>query len=427
MKVEIKETSETGRLLHISGDEADLKKIKNHTLDNLKAKVKAPGFRPGKAPISVVEKQLTSEALQREVLEEAVNHLYSETVIDKQLRPLRNPKIELKKFVPFSVLEFTAEIEIIPPVGLGDYKKFRKQAQKAEVSSKEIDQVIENLRLRTAQKNEVKRSAKKDDEVWIDFDGKDAKGKAVAGASGKDYPLRLGSDTFIPGFEKNLIGLKVGQTKSFDVKFPVSYSHKPMAGKTVAFNVKVKTVKEVILPKADDNWAKQVGPVADLKSLRDDIKSQLLSQKLEQADNKLKDDLAKELVEKSQVIVPPALVEEQAKHIRQDFINNLVYRGLTLKEYLEQAGKTEADWAKDELNPQAERRVKIGLVLSAVADAEQLSVNDEEIDQRISLYKGQQQRPDAQVHYDTEDGRRDVASRILTEKTLNKLAEYASN
>lgn len=424
MQVTIKETSKTKRQLTITGDEGDLSKIKRHTLENLQSKVSAPGFREGKAPLKVVEKQLGLERVQTEVLEEAINHMYSETVVDKKLRPLDKPQIKITKFVPYSLIEFTAELEIVPPVDLGDYKRIKVKRETPKVVEQDIDQVLDNLRLKAAEKKDVKRAAKQGDEVWIDFDGsKD--GKAVAGASGKDYPLRLGSNTFIPGFEDNLLGLKAGENKTFEVKFPKSYGHKPLAGQKVTFTATVKQVKEVALAEPNDAWAKTVGPFDSLQALRDDIKAQLIQQKMQEADNQLKDRIVEQLVAKSQVIVPEVLLSDQVEHMKEDFLNNLTYRGLTIKEYLEQTGKSEEDWRKAELEPAAERRVKIGLVLSEVAEAENLSVSDEELNLRIQLLKNQYQDEQAKAQFDQPDQRRDVASRLLTEKTLNKLVEYA--
>jgi len=425
VQVTIKEINDTTRLLTITGDEADLAKIKQHTLENLQPKVSAPGFREGKAPLKVVAKQLGEARVQSEVLEEAVNHFYSETIIERKLRPLDKPKIQLKKFVPYSSLEFTAEIEVIPPITLGDYKKIKVTREPAKVTDADIDQVIDNLRLKSAERTEVKRPAKDGDEVWIDFTGTQD-GKDVAGASGQDYPLRLGSKTFIPGFEENLTGLKAGQDKTFEVKFPKDYGHQAMAGQKVTFKVKVKQVKEVVLAEADDKWAKTVGPFDKLESLKDDIKAQLTQQKMQESDNKMKDAIVEQLVQTSTVTVPPALAEDQINHLKEDFINNLTYRGLTLKEYLEQNSLSEDDWREQELKPAAERRVKIGLVLSEVAETENLSVGDEELNLRLQLLKNQYQDEQTKAQFDQPQQRRDIASRLLTEKTLNKLVEYTT-
>ena len=426
MNISVKEQSTSKRLLTITGDEQDLAKIKKHALELLQRDLEAPGFRKGKAPLNVVEKQAGANRVQAEVLEEAVNHLYSEGMMKEGLRPLGQPQIELKKFTPYTEIEFTAEVEVVPPVKLGDYKKISHERENPKVTDKEIEDVIENLRLRAATKTEVTRAAKEGDELIVDFDGKDKDDKAVAGASGKDYPVRIGSKTFIPGFEENLQGLKAGEEKTFEVTFPKDYAHKPLANQKVTFTVKVKKVQAVELPEVNDEFAKKLAPVDDVKALKNDIRSQLMTQKLQEADNKLKDAIVEELAEKSDVPVPEMLLNDQMEHMKQDFLQNLSYRGITLQEYLEQQGMSEADWTEKELKPQAERRVKVGMVLSEVARAENLQVSDEELDLRINLLKGQHQNPQMQAEFDKPEQRRDIASRLLTEKTLNTLVDYAT-
>lgn len=426
MNISVKEQSASLRLLTITGDEQDLAKIKKHALEILQRDVEAPGFRKGKAPLNVVEKQMGANRVQAEVMEEAVNHLYSEGMIQQNMRPLGQPKVEIKKFTPYTEIEFTAEVEVVPPVKLGDYKKINKKRENPKVAEKEIDEVIESLRLRAAEKTEVKRAAKNGDELIIDFEGKDKDGKAVAGASGKDYPIRLGSKTFIPGFEENLVGLKAGDSKTFEVTFPKDYAHKALASTKVTFTASVKKVQSVDLPAVNDEFAKKLAPVDDVKALRSDIRTQLMTQKMQQADDKLKDEIIEELVKKSQTSVPEVLLNDQMEHMKQDFLQNLAYRGMTLQEYLEQQGTDEKQWTEQELKPQAERRVKIGMVLSEVAQAENLQVSDEELDMRINLLKGQHQNPQMQTELDKPEQRRDVASRLLTEKTLNKLVDYAT-
>lgn len=426
MKVTITEPTASKRILTIVGDEEDLKKIKTHALENLRGKVSAPGFRQGKAPLAVVEKQLGANTVASEVAEEAINHFYSETIIERKLRPLSRPNITVKKFVPYTSLEFTAELEIIPPVKLGDYKKLKVKRESEKVTDQDVERVIDNLRLRAATKTEVERPAQTDDEVWIDFDGKDAKGKPVAGASGKDYPLRLGSKTFIPGFEENLIGLKKGEQKSFTTTFPKDYGVAALAGAKVEFSVNVKKVNEVALPKVDDAFAKSVGPFGSVDQLKSDIRSELTAQKLREADDKAKDQLIQKLVEASGVPVPETLVSDQIEHLKQDFLNNLTYRGLTLEQYLEREKLSEEEWLKRDVRDRAERRVKTGLVLSAVAEAESLQVEEAELDASIAAAKQRYQDESAKAELDKPEARRDMASRVLTEKTLNKLMEYAA-
>jgi trigger factor len=364
--------------------------------------------------------------MQQEIVEEAINHFYSETLAARKMRPLDRPKIEVKKYVPNQELEFTAEVEVVPPVKLGNYKSIKVKNEPEVVTDADIDKVIANLRLRAATKTEVERPAKDGDEVWIDFEGKDNQGKAVAGASGKDYPLRLGSKTFIKGFEENLVGVKAGATKEFTTTFPKDYGVKALAGSKVNFSARVKQVKEVKLPEISDDFAKTVGQFAGMLQLRGDIRNELTAQKLREADDKAKDEIIGKLVAKSEVPAPQILIDDQVEHLKSDFSANLAYRGLTLKEYLEREKLTEEQWVKRDVLPQAERRVKTGMVLSAVAEAEGLEVTDSEVDAAVAAHKSQHQDAGPDAEHDKPEFRRDTASRILTNKTLDKLLQLAT-
>jgi trigger factor len=322
-------------------------------------------------------------------------------------------------------LVFTATLEILPPVKLADYSKVKKQVPKIAVSQKEIDEVLGNLLQRSAVKNEVKREAKEGDEVVVDFDGTDNEGKAVAGASGNDYPLVLGSKTFIPGFEEALVGLKQGDKKDLNLSFPKDYHAKHLAGTKITFKVQVKKVNEVKEPEADASFAKSVGPFKSIDELKNDIKKQLQAQKERESLNRIKDELVEEIVKKSTFTLPESLVADQVELLKQDFIQNLVYRGITLNEYLKQEKyKDEKAWIEKEIKPQAERRVGVGIVLSQVADKEKIQVTQEELDATLQQYRQQYQQQAAQ--FDAAELQREVSSRILTEKTVDKLVEIST-
>src|SRR5690606_11408890 len=214
-------------------------------------------------------------ALQSEVIEHTINNLYSSAVREEKLRPVANPQIAIKKFVPFTELEFEAEIDTVGEIKLADYKKIKLAPKAVKVEAKDIDEVIKSLQARAATRTPVERAAKLGDEVVIDFAGKDAKGEPVAGADAKEYPLILGSKSFIPGFEEEIVGLKPGEDKEFEITFPKDYVAKALQGKKVTFAVTVKSINEMTEPKLDDNFAAAVGPFKELKELKEDIKKQL--------------------------------------------------------------------------------------------------------------------------------------------------------
>lgn len=427
MKSTINQISDTRIELSIQADAKDLKEYKNTALKQLQPEVSAPGFRKGKVPLNLVEKQVDAKYLESQYLDIALTELYRKALQEHKKQPLSRPEVDLKTSVPYEQLEFTVTVDVVPPIKLPDYTKLSKQKKEVKVSKKDVEEVIDNLRFRIAERQEVDRAAKEGDEISIDFKGTDDKGKPVAGATGTDYPLRLGSNTFIEGFEEKLIGTKKGDEKKFTLTFPKDYAHKPLANKDVTFEVTVKSVKEVKLPEIDDAFASKVGPFKSVDELKKDIEAQLAKQKEQEAEAELRDQIIEDIVSKTKMTLPEALVDENEEAMLNEFKQDLVYRGITFPEYLEQAGLNEDDYRKKELRPKAEQRVKTGLILSEIADKEDISVSPEELEIRMQLLKGQHQQDAAmQQQLESPDARREIASRMVTEKTLTKLVDYAS-
>ena len=261
MQVKQAHPDPTHTKLTITADQATLDAVRKQVVAKLASTVKVQGFRAGKAPANLVEKQLDQSALQTEFLDQAVNQLYVEAARQESLRPVAPPEISVVKFVPFTTLEFTADIEVVGDIKLADYKKVKLATKPVTITAKDVDEVLANLRQRAATKQPVKRAAKLGDEVTIDFTGTDAKTKEpIAGADGKDYPLVLGSKTFIPGFEEQLVGLKPGAQKTFVLTFPKDYGTTALQGRKVSFAVTATAVQELQEPKLDDAFAATVGP-----------------------------------------------------------------------------------------------------------------------------------------------------------------------
>lgn len=424
MKHTVKNQSDTKVLLTVTLDASELADIKQKTLARLASKVKVAGFRQGKVPANVVEKNVDPAMLSSEMLEDAVNMSAIEAFEAAKLTPLDRPKVNVDKYVPGQELEYTAEVEIIPAIKLGDYKKLKPAKAEATLTPKDIDEVITRLRGNASVKADVTRAAKKGDEVVIDFEGKDEDGKAVAGATGKDYSLELGSNTFIPGFEDGLIGKKAGDTFDLPLTFPKDYHHKPLAGAKVTFTTTVKAVKEVQLPELDDKFAASVGPFKTLDELKADVTRELTEQKEKEAVDKLKDSLVEQLVKGSHVPAPHVLIHDQLESIERDFVQNLMYRGMTLDDYLATIGKTAEEWRESDLHQQAERRVQVGLVLAELSKVEGIEVAKEELEERMKQMLSQYgNAPEIVKQLDTPEARRDVANRVLTEKTVDRLVE----
>jgi len=427
MQVKKDYTNPTTVKLVVTADQAELDNIKQSVLTRLsKSSVKLQGFRKGKAPLALVEKQIDPSQLQSDFLETAVNQLYVEAIDQEQVRPVAPPEISISKFVPFTTLEFVAEIEAIGKIKLPDYTKIKLAKIAVKVSAEEITKVLDDLKTRAAEKEDVSRAAKDGDQVIIDFDGTDSKtNEPIQGADGKGYPLIIGSNAFIPGFEPHLIGMKAEETKTFDITFPKDYSVATLQKRAVTFKVTVQKVQEVVLPKLDDEFAAKVGPFKSFIELKDDIKRQLTAEKQQQADAEYQNALLQKIAEKTAIDVPKSLVDEEIERQEAQERQNLVYRGQTWEEHLKEEGQTEESH-REKNRPAAELNVKAGLVLSEVANKENITVSREEFEFRIQLLRGQYPDPQMQAELDKAENRRDIMSRMLTERTIAKLAEYAT-
>ena len=427
MQVSRKDVAKNKVELSITADEKELTEYKGHVLERLAKDVKVQGFREGKAPLNVVEKQVDQQRLQAEVVDDALNHLYGDAIAQEKLRPVDNPQVNLKKFVPFTSLEFTAVVEVLGPVKLADYKKIKKTVPKVEVTDKDIDAVVKSIQERTASGKEVKRAAVDGDKATIDFKGVDDKGQPINGAEGQDYPLLLGSDTFIPGFEKNLVDMKAGEEKTFSLNFPKDYGVKALAGAKVTFTVTVKKVEQQTVPELDDKFAAQAGPFKTVKELRDSIREELTREREMQAHQDLEAEIIKEVADKSTLTVPEVMINDQIERLLTELRQNLTYRGLTYQEFLQREGKSEEQYREEVLVPEATARVRAGLVLAEISEKEGLTVTPEELDIRMQVLKGQYQDAAMQAELDKPESRQNIASRLLTEKTIHKLVEYATS
>lgn len=416
-------TTEATILVITAPDELSI--VKQQVLIKLKPSVKLPGFRPGNVPESVLEKNIDQTVLQNEFLETAIEQFYVQAVRDNKLRPVGRPEITVKKFVPFTTLEFEAKMPVIGNLKIADYKKIKLKRPTVSITDKDVVEVIKSLQNQVSEKKDVDRPAKKGDQVWIDFKGVDSKGVAVNGAEGKDYPLILGSNAFIPGFEDNVIGLKAGEEKTFDLKFPADYAVKALANKNVKFTVNVTKIQEVVLPEVDDKFAAKIGPFKSVADLKIDIKKQVAIERQRESDRQYENDLIKAISDKSSVDIPQVLIDDQIDRIEQEERQNLTYRGQTWQEHLDEEG-INAKQHREQKHPQAVERLKASLLLAEIAEAEKLDVTPEELEIRMQLLKGQYQDAAMQSELDKPEARRDVAGRILTEKTIEKLVQYAT-
>jgi len=410
--------------VNVAAEARDLEPIKKHVLGHFAADVRIPGFRAGKAPMNLIEKNIDQNALQEQFIDHALNDLFRKAIQSQNIRPVGEPIVQIKKFVPYTELEFEVETDALGEIKLADYKKIKLVKPKAEVTAKDVSEVLDSLRERSAERQAVSRPAKNGDEVIIDFAGKDDKGQPVSGADAKDYPLILGGNSFIPGFEEHLVGLKTGQKKEFSLDFPKDYGVAALQGKKVTFSVTINKVNELSPPKLDDAFAAKSGPFKTMAELKADIKKQLGVEKQQQADRDFEEKLVQEITAKSTVDVPKSLVDEQILRAEEEEKRNLTYRGQTWAEHLKEEGVTEEEH-RERNRPNITERVKAGLVLNEISQLEKIEVTPEELEIRLQILKGQYQDPQMQGELDKAENRDEIAGRIATEKTLQKLVNYA--
>lgn len=421
MKRSVKHLSETKVAVTVELDAQELQDAEQVALAKLGREIKVPGFRKGKVPASVAAKHVNPDTLAQHTLENALSKAVADAFLGEKLQALDRPEVEVKKFVPGSELEFVAEAEVLPKITIGDYKKLSAKAEKVTVTKKDIDEIIGRIKQGYAEKKPVKRAAKNGDEVNIDFEGK-KDGVPFDGGKGEKYDLVLGSNSFIPGFEEGIVGKKIGETFDLNVTFPKTYHVADLKGAKVVFTTTLNEVKEVVEPEMNDELAAKAGPFKTVKELEDDIKREITQQRETEANEKLKDALVTELVQKSTVPVPEVLVQDQMRSIEQDMTQNLMYRGLTLDNYLTEKNFKDKDaWLETEVKDAAVNRVKAGLVLAELSKVLKVEATQEELLARMNQLGQQYPDDNARKQLKTPEAQRDIANRILTDKTIEQL------
>lgn len=427
MKYTAKKLSDTRTKITVTLNESDLKNAKTIALKHLAPQVKVAGFRKGKVPAAIIEKNVDPTALANEVVEHAINSAVNDIAEKEDYRILDRPNVDLKDFKPYTSLDFEAEMELLPKITLGDYKKLKVKRSPVKIEKSEIDEVLTRLQQQFSTKSEVKRAAKDGDEVVIDFVGK-KDGEPFDGGTSKDYALTLGSNTFIPGFEPAIVGHQPGDTFDVPLTFPKDYHAEHLKGAKVVFEVTLNKVNEVVLPEVDDDLAGKAGGFKTVAELKSDITRELTAQKEKAAEDTYKDNLVGALVAVSKAPIPQLLVEDQMQSIERDAMQNLMYRGMTAEQYIASQGyKTLEEWREKEFKTAAERRVAAGLVLAELSKAEDIQISQDELTARHNQLIGQyKSNPEIIKQLDSPESRRDLANRMLTEKTVDRLIELNS-
>ena len=423
MKIKRTNLSPARVKLDITLEPSEIASAEQVALVKLAKTVKVAGFRQGHAPASIAAKHVDPQELAESTVDNAISKAVAEAFVKENIRVLERPEVELTKFVPGSVVEFSAVADMVPEIKLGDYKKLEiKSPAKVSVKKADIDEVIERLRNQLATKSAVDRAAKNGDVVLLDFVGK-KDSVAFDGGSADDYELELGSGSFIPGFEEGLVGKKAGEHVDLKLKFPTEYGVADLAGADVVFATDVKEVREKALPARDDEFAKKTGAFKTLEELENDIKQHLTADAEQKNHDELRDAVVAKLVEVSDIPAPETLVNDQIAQIERDALQNLQYQGRGLDDYLKARGlKDREAWLKDEVEPLAKQRVQAGLALSEVSQKENITVGSADVDKQIADLRSTYAKEAGMLKQLESDAvRQDLENRLVTEKTIDFL------
>ena len=425
MKIKSKKLSDSRVKITVTLDSADLKPARERALEKLAKEVQVEGFRKGKVPKDVAAKFIPENDLNAETIDLAVRTTVIEAFKKAEQAPLIIPSVEVTKYVPGEMAEYTATADIVPEVKLGNYKNLGVKRPETKVSAEEVNGVLDNLSHSFAEKKPVKRAAKLTDEVIIDFVGK-KDGEAFKGGSAKDYKLVLGSKTFIPGFEDGVVGHEPGDKFELKLTFPKDYGVKDLAGAKTVFEILLKQINEVTKAKIDDDLAKKCGPFKTLAELKADIKKNLEAQNTHRAEEKFKDDLLKALVKKSTVPAPEVLIEDQMRMLKEDITRNAATQGMSFDEYLERSGETQASWEK-QAREIATERVKASLVLQTLAIEQKITVDDDLVAAKIAELKDVYKKsPEALKNLKNPNVKTDIKNRMIVEAALDLLVQANS-
>lgn len=365
----------------ISVSKEEFEKYVEHSYEENKNKFNIEGFRKGKAPRAIIEKNYGSTVFYDDAIDHLFSHEYNDALnSEKEIVPVAHPEIKIDKFDENGIV-IIATVQSIPDVKLGAYKGLEIKKATGEVSEEQVEKEINQARERQARYVEVDKVASDGDYAVINFTGF-VDGKEFEGGKAEDYRLKLGSKTFIEGFEDQVIGMKVGEEKDVNVTFPQEYFSEDLKGKQAVFKVKLNKVEEKVLPEVDDEFASNISEFETLAEYKADIKKHLQ----ENLDAKLKreneNNIIEAIVKSSEIEIPEVMVENQLDMFIEDFGMRLSYQGYKLEDYLTQMNMTEKD-LRDERRDQAKETVKTRLVLEEIIKQEKLDVTDEEVDAKL--------------------------------------------
>ena len=383
MSLQVEKMEKNMAKLTIEVSAEELEKALQSAYNKQKGQISVPGFRKGKVPRQMIEKMYGAAIFYDEAANELIPEAYSKAYDESGLEIVSQPKIEVVQIEKGKPFIFTAEVATKPEVTLGEYKGLKVDKSSNRVTAKEIDAKLEEEQKKNARTITVEDRAVQDgDEVVLDFEGF-VNGVAFAGGKGENYPLTIGSGSFIPGFEEQLIGAETGKEVEVNVTFPAEYHAEDLAGKEAVFKCTVHEIKVKELPELDDEFAAEVSEFDTLDEYKADIKAKIKEQKIAEAKRQKEDQAVEKAVANATMDIPEAMIDTQVQQMVQEFSQRMQSQGLTMEQYFQFTGLT-ADKMLEEMRPQAVKRIETRLVLEAIAKAENIVITDEKIDEEIA-------------------------------------------
>ena len=354
----------------------------NAAYNKNKNKISVPGFRKGKAPRKMIEQLYGSQIFFEDAANEIIPDAYADAAKESGLDIVSQPKVSIEQLEAGKPFIFAAEVAVRPEVELGEYKGVEVTKADAEVTDADVEEELKKVQDQNSRTVSVEDRAVKDgDMTVIDFEGF-IYGEAFDGGKGENYPLTIGSHSFIDTFEEQMIGMNIGEEKELNVTFPEDYHAENLKGKPATFKVTVKEIKEKQLPELDDDFAQDVSDFDTLAEYKDDLKKKIAERKESEAKAKKESEAIEKVVEAAKMDIPQAMIDTQVNRMLEDFAMRLQQQGLSVEQYFQYTGMT-ADKIMEEMKPEAVKRIKNSLVLEAVAKAENIEVSEEEFEAEL--------------------------------------------
>ncbi len=386
--------------------------------------VTIPGFRKGKVPRRVLEARYGKEVLHRDAFDILIPSAYSQAVKAAEIEPIDQPEIKDFFIAEDEPATFEAVVEVKPDVELGQYTELGVEKEEVEVSDEDIEAQLKSLQEQHSQlENSDKDVVEEGDFVVIDFEGFIDE-EEFPGGSAEEYTLEIGSGSFIPGFEDQLVGEKVGEEAEVNVNFPEDYQAEDLAGQEALFKVSIKEIKVKNVPELDDDFAKEVSELDTLEEFKKDIEERLLKQKEEKAKNDFEDEIVEKAADNAEVDIPDPLIDNELDMMYQNLSYSISSQGLKIEDYLNYMGMDEEGW-REKNREEAAKRAKINLVLEAIGKKEGIEVSDEEIDNKVEeIAQDSEQEPEQIKAYLQIQGQLDgLVHSILVRKVMDFMVE----